>query len=218
MKKSVMTLALVAGSVVPSFAQASVIADWAAAPNGASIAASNLASNISGIALTRGAGVALATGSTFNSLGWNDGSSLSTALAAGNFLQFGVTVGSGFSLNLTNIEFRYDRSGTGPSQAALIVSTDNFTTFSTVFTDTSVSDVGEDNLVALGLTGLTGNVLFRIVAWNASSANGTFDIETINFAGGGTYGIRLNGSVIPTPGSLALLGLGGLVAARRRRA
>jgi MYXO-CTERM domain-containing protein len=71
-----------------------------------------------------------------------------------------------------------------------------------------------------GANGLTGNVEFRLFAWGAVSVNGTFDIETINFAGGGTYGIRLNGEVVPVPGasSLALLGIGGLVAGRRRRA
>jgi hypothetical protein len=215
MKTALLVAALAGAAAV---ANASVISDWAAAPNGASIAASNVATNITGVDLTRGAGLVLqGSSSTFNSNSWTVGGNLATAQANNDYLQFGVTVDSGFSLNLFDLEIRYDRSGTGPTQAAILFSTDNFATSTTVFTDAAVSDTGEDNFITLGLNGITGTGLFRVFAWGASGSGGTFDIETINFAGGGTYGIRLNGEVVPTPGALALLGLGGLVAGRRRR-
>ncbi len=216
--KTVLCVAALAG--VASVAGASVISDWAAAPNGASIPGSNVAANISAVDLTRGAGLVLATGGTFNSNNWQEGTDQASAAANDNYLTFGVTVDSGYELNLSDMEIRYDRSGTGPNMLEILMSDDGFATSSSVWTDAAVSDLGEDNFFALVASGLTGTVEFRIFAWGASSSNGTFDIETINFAGGGTYGIRLNGEVVLVPGasSLALLGLGGLVATRRRRA
>lgn len=216
--KTVLSVAALAGAAFAG--SASVISDWAAAPNGASIPGSNVAANISAIDLSRGAGLVLATGGTFNSNNWHEGTDLASAQSNNNYLTWGVSVASGYELNLTDVEIRYDRSGTGPSVAEILMSTDGFATSTSVWSDGAVSDLGEDNFFALVANGLTGNVEFRLFAWGASSSNGTFDIETINFAGGGTYGIRLNGEVVLVPGasSLALLGLGGLVASRRRRA
>lgn len=214
--KKVLTVAALAG--VASVSSAAVISDWAAAPNGASIPGSNVAANVTAVDLTRGAGLVLASGSTFNSSSWHEGTNLATAQSNNNYLSFGVTVDSGYQLNLTDMEIRYDRSPTGPNMLEILMSDDGFATSTSVWTDAAVNDLGEDNFFALVATGLTGTIEFRIYAWGASSANGTFDIETINFAGGGTYGIRLNGEVVPGASSLALLGLGGLVAGRRRRA
>lgn len=205
-------------AVFAGTASADIIADWAAAPNGASIAATNVIANVSGISLTRGAGLAQATGGTFNSNGWDGPVDLAGAIAANHYLEFGVTVAPGFSLNLSDVEIRYDRSSTGPSLASILLSTDGtFGAGNTIFSDASVNEAGEDNFFAAVNNGLTGNVVFRLYAWGATGSTGTFDIETIDFANGGTYGIRLNGTVVPAPASAALMGLGGLLAARRRR-
>ncbi len=214
--KKIVSLLAVAG--LAAAANAAVVSDWAAAPNGVSIAATNVVTGVTGVDLTRGPGIVLqGSSSTFNSNSWTVGGDLAAAVANNDYLQFGVTVDIGLALNLSDLEIRYDRSGTGPNQMAILFSSDNFATSTTVYTDASVSDTGEEAFPALGLSGITGTGLFRVYAWGASSSGGTFDIETINFAGGGTYGIRLNGEVVPTPGALALLGLGGLVAGRRRR-
>ena len=73
------------------------------------------------------------------------------------------------------------------------------------------------------LTGLTGTVEFRIYADNNVSANGgsissggTFRLGD-HFDGSNFTEVRFEGTVVPAPASAALLGLGGLVAVRRRR-
>ncbi len=73
------------------------------------------------------------------------------------------------------------------------------------------------------LTGLTGTNEFRIYAVNGVSANGgsissggTFRVGD-HYDGSNFTEFRFEGSVVPAPASAALMGLGGLVAARRRR-
>ena len=204
-------------AAIAGAASADVIADWAAAPNGTSIAAMNVFAGATALDLTRGPGLNQASGATFNSNGWDDATDAASALANGNYLQWGVGGFSGGSLD--SLEIRIDVSGTGPDFYQVLASTDNFASSSVVLdVDTMDNTDGIDYNVALGLVGLNGDVTFRLVGWGATSGNGTLDIETIDFANGGTYGIRLNGNLVPTPGAIAVAGLGGLVAARRRRA
>jgi hypothetical protein len=58
----------------------------------------------------------------------------------------------------------------------------------------------------------SGNGLFGI------QGGGNATIDVTNFGGEGTVTVTYTWELIPTPGAAALLGLGGLVAARRRRA
>ncbi len=200
-------------------ASADVLADWQASPNGASLPANNVFAGLTGNDLVRGAGIVLSTGSTFNSSGWNTTlPDLASAIAQDEYLSFGVNVDPGMSLNLSDLTLRYDRSSTGPNQLVILASYNGFTAASTpIWTDMSVSDAGENNSIPLADSGLTGTVEFRIYAWGATSSAGTFDIESLDFAGGDTRGIVLSGSVVPAPGVLALAGIGGLLAIRRRR-
>jgi MYXO-CTERM domain-containing protein len=214
--KNVLAIALVTS--IGSVANASVVADWfAGIAEGQQ--ANNVAANLSGFALAAGPGLTVNAGATFNHNSWDGPADAAGALAAGNYLNFGVSVDAGFSLALESMQLRYDRSGTGPNQLAILLSTNGFSSYTTVYTDSDVNASGENASFLLSDSGLTGNVEFRIVAWGATGSAGTFDIESLDFAGGDLRGIVLNGTVsaIPAPGAFALLGLGGLVATRRRR-
>lgn len=211
------TIALFAIAGMAASAQASVLADWAAAPNGTSIAAMGVAAGLTADDLTRGPGLNQAGGATFNSNSWDDGADAASALANGNYLSWGIN--GLVAGEISDMEIRIDVSGTGPDFYEIFASTDGFSTSNSIFFfDTAGNTQGVDhNILTPSLSNITGGVEFRLVGWGATSPNGTMDIETIDFANGGTYGIRLNGNPIPTPASAALLGLGGLAAARRRR-
>ena len=74
------------------------------------------------------------------------------------------------------------------------------------------------------LTNLTGTVEFRIYQVGNTAANGGatdparhFRLTNYFFGGVDQGNMSFSGSVVPAPGALALLGLGGLVGGRRRR-
>lgn len=75
---------------------------------------------------------------------------------------------------------------------------------------------GDDD-VDDGFGGPWGDPLYNFVAGNS----GTYSVFVASFlsstAGVREYDITVTGSTVPTPGAFALLGLGGLAAARRRR-
>lgn len=75
---------------------------------------------------------------------------------------------------------------------------------------------GDDN-VPDGFGGPFGDPLYNFVAGNT----GTYSVFVASFLSSATgvreYDITVTGSTVPTPGAVALLGLGGLAAMRRRR-
>ncbi|MCH8171457.1 MAG: hypothetical protein IIB07_10085, partial [Bacteroidetes bacterium] len=70
-----------------------------------------------------------------------------------------------------------------------------FLLFSLVFTDAAVNENGEDNngIDLSTLTALTGTITFRLYAYSATSAAGTFDIEEHTAT---AKGIIINGTVV----------------------
>lgn len=225
MKKSFLLMALVAG--LSSVAQAQV-ASWnftGDAGNQTSEAASYVVSNMTGAAITRSSGLAASgAGDSFSSLGWE---STTSGFGSDEYMSFGFTVADGYSLDLNQLLVGTRSSNTGPGTLGLFYSGDSFTsqlhTFSQSGTTTLVSDI---NLSAL--TGLTGNVEFRIYEIGNTQADGIGDTAsggTFRLAGGdGAGNMLFTGTVaaVPEPETYAMLlaglGLIGGGAMRRRQA
>ena len=143
--------------------------------------------NASANGICRGSGISQATGGTYNSSGWEPWASPQT----NDYLEWSITPNSGYEIDLSSIDIRYDRSGTGPSGLQLQIDTGSG--FNTIHTDNSVSDTGENLTLSLAsYLNLTTTVTFRIYAYSASSGGGTFDIEQHTAT---NKGVIINGSV-----------------------
>ena len=166
---------------------------------------------------TRGSGVSVNAGGTFNSKGWEDGSDLNSAVAAGNYIDWGFTSVTGMQYDLTDFSVRYDRSGTGPVAGAIQLSV-NGGAFSTVHFDGDINDAGEDNL-GISLAGMDNvtSATFRFVGWGASSAAGTFDFENMAAVNGASFQLTGNAEAVPEPATMVVLAAAGLAAASRRK-
>jgi len=174
------------------------------------------AANVTGSVLTRGSGItATGAGNSISANGWDD-------LSADDYFTFGFTVDAGYSVDLDTLWFGSRSSGSGPGFLSVYTSLDGFTT--PVYSFAQVGTSFNNNIADLSsLTGLTGSVEFRILADNGTSASGgtigsggTFRLGD-HFDGSDFTEFRFEGTVVPAPASAALLGLGGLVAVRRRR-
>ena len=138
------------------------------------------------------------------------------------------TAGAQFAVSTTGFEnivisFGLRNSNTASKYAQLQYSTNgtNFTNFGDVIEGTGdlFTSVSRD-LSSLTTTDNNSSFAFRVVsvfapgtsAYAASKSTSTYGV-------GGTYGfdlVTVNGTAIPSPGAVALLGLAGLVARRRR--
>lgn len=170
------------------------------------------AANISATGWQRSAAIAPASaGNTFSSNGYNDGDEST------NYFFTTLTVADGWQLDLTDFVVGLRRSNSGPTDINLRSSLDGFS--SSLFQFDGSDGGFQNEIIDLsGLGTLTGSVEFRISGANASSANGTLRIgdysEFPTF-----FDVQFEGdvSLIPSPATAALLGIGGLAAARRRR-
>jgi len=146
----------------------------------------------------------------------------SNGWANGDYYQVDVST-SGY----TDISIAYDqtRSGTGPALFSLLMSVDGGVSFSTVLDNYDVLQAGLSGsgttswnpttyqsgftitASALSTASDTGSVIFRISnSAVTGSSSGTNRIDNI----------FVTGTAVPAPGALALLGLAGLIARRRR--
>lgn len=190
--------------------QAEIITDWdldGASGNELTIAANSSAVNVTGNALTRGAGINPSNaGNTFSSRDWDEGTS-------DEFFSFGFTVSDGFAVDLTNLMITIRSSNKGPDDLGLFHSGDSFAASLFTFDQPGTND-NSQVIDLTALSGLTGNVEFRILALNNSSADGG------TITAGGTLRITdtfaFNGSINPVPepqtyamllAGLALIGL-----------
>ena len=217
--KNITAIALVAG--LATAASAEVITSWAnfGQPGDQAFSPVSVeAANIDGLNFTRGPGLGGNAGNnSLNSNGWSTD-------ASQDYVSFGFTVADGYTVDLESFWFGARSSGTGPGFLGIFVSTDGFSSSVYEFVNVGTSFT---NAVAdmSALTGLTGTVEFRVQLLNDVSAGGglvgsqgTFRMGD-HFDGSDFTEMRFEGSVnvIPAPGAFALLGLGGLVATRRRR-
>jgi MYXO-CTERM domain-containing protein len=142
------------------------------------------------------------------------------------YITFTISANAGFMIDMSTITFGLGRSSTGPRQWQWRSSVDNFSAALTNYTSLnqslsntngvlenpdSNSNWTGNTLTVSGsaFSGLT-SVEFRLYGYNSEGVAGTGGLQgPLSFAG--------SVSVVPAPGAMALLGVAGLLGARRRR-
>lgn len=213
-------IALVLGGAV-SGASAQVVAEWdlLGAPGNQDFTVGSGAPGITAANLTRGAGITpTAAANSLSGSNWHD-------LAADDYFTFGFTPDAGVSVDLDTLFIGSRSSGTGPGFLGLFSSLDGFTANLFTFAQAPGGNFVNSAIDLSALPDIAGAVEFRIIALNNVSAAGgttgsagTFRVGAYFEDGAFAANLGFSGTIIPTPGALALLGLGGLVATRRRRA
>lgn len=172
-----------------------------------------------------GSGLLINSYSTFNTGDWDIASTtFSDAVAANDFWSWGFDVTSpGVTITLTTMDFRLDRSSTGPDDVE-IQATINGVNSVSLFTHDWV-DSGDGvtftniDISALGSVTTGDSVEFILAAFNSESTGGTFDLETVTYPSG-RDSMVINGTIVPEPSTIAaILGLFalGFVVYRRRK-
>jgi hypothetical protein len=129
---------------------------------------------------------------------------------------------AGYTAISVNYYHRFSNTSNRFSQVEYTLDGSTYAVF-TSFENTLGGDAWNNyNLDFSSIAGADNNVSFgiRITSIFGSAGSYVASNPTSNYATTGTWGFDLvtfNGTLIPTPGSVALLGLGGLIAGRRRR-
>lgn len=130
-----------------------------------------------------------------------------------------------FELNTTNFQslsfsWMQTRSSTGPTTFDLVYRVGNIGAFSTLVDNYTVPQVTWSSLSQVDSGSIFAPVAVPAAANNQALVQFRLVAQVAGSAAGGTSrvdNIVVNGTLIPTPGSIALFGLGGLMVARRRR-
>ena len=140
----------------------------------------------------------------------------------GDYYQVSVsTIGySGVS-----ISWDQTRSGTGPATFDAVMSVDGGTNWTTILAGYSVVQAGLAGTGTTTWNTTTQQPGFTLTAVASAAANGQANVlfrlrSTATTAAAGTNrvdNIVVSGTAIPAPGALALLGVAGLIGARKRR-
>lgn len=185
--------------------------------------------------LTLGAGVNPSTTANqygFKVSGANSQNSLAGAIANDHFLQFAISVDSGYEMDLSSLKIRGQSSNTGSSDIVLMTSVDGFTDGDEIASvsgkngmtggfDTDSSGFGDlIDLTGGQYQGLTGTITFRIYGYGSTSGAGITYLR--NLTQGGAEDLVLDGEIsaltaVPEPSSMAVLSLFCLGAVRRFR-
>lgn len=220
-----LSVSIVAVAALASAASAQVITEWdflGAPGNQPSQPAFSSAANVTGSAITRGAGlVASAAGSSISASGWENATQ---GAGATEYFSFGFTVAPGFSVDLAGLAIGTRSSNTGPGTLGLFYNGDGFTTNLFTFNQAPGSNFVNSLIDLSSLPALSGNVEFRIIeignnaaAGGSTASAGTLRLTSYFENGQFNRTMQFTGEVIPTPGAIALAGLAGVVGLRRRR-
>jgi hypothetical protein len=229
--KTLMTVAALAAVSLPS-ASAAALAEYAF--TGGSASATSADANVTANDFTIGSGLTTTAG--FSGSGNNAfarstgtfGSIVSFANASANDDYFSVTIGPNYQyeMNLDSLTFDYgynsNFSDGGTLRAYVTTSDDSHAAFESFFTTTATNGTSTTTFpisASVDLTGaefqsISSDTEFRIYLSDEYFANAVIhriDNVTLN----GTVNIAPN--FVPEPSSTALLGLGGLALALRRR-
>lgn len=168
-------------------------------------------------AITRGPGIAAVAGMhSINSDGWTTGATIDV----NDYYELTITPAANFELDLTSLDLTFRRSATGPREFELRSSLNGF---ATPVAGASILDETSNHRLGFGLFGfvdLTSAVTFRIYAFAAEAAGGTFRLGIALGDIGDSLPANLeiggNLDAVPEPATLILIGAG-LTAARLRR-
>ena len=226
---SVIVTAISAAAAVSAAANAALVAGWsmptavAAATTGSNYTygAADQGAQTAGSSLT---GYHAAAATTWSSpAGTGSTYSLSSnTWGVGDYYQVTVdTRGYGD----ISISWDQTRSSTGPSVFDLKMSVDGGANFTTVNAGYSVVQAGGTGTGTSSWNTTTGQTGFTTTTIAGSAAAGKASVifrfvNTLAVASGGTNridNILVTGNAVPAPGALALLGVAGLIGARRRR-
>lgn len=219
MKKALFLTASAVAALAASSANADIIAQWTFetsipatagpfAAEGGALAASSFASGLHASSATVYSNpVGNGSAESFSSNTW----------AIGDYYQFST---SSLSYDTITITWDQTRSGTGPEMFSLVVSSDGFATSTTLVSSYSVGTL----TWAMG-TPQPGSTFAPVAAGAAFANKANLSFRLVNNSTpGGAAGtnrvdnVTIEGRLVPAPSSVALMGLAGLVAGRRRRA
>lgn len=136
--------------------------------------------NITANGFTRGSGVnqtGMRTDPEHKTKGWN-ATSLATAEANNDYIQWSVTSNQDFNILLTELSIRLKRTATGPANFRIYYSLDNFVTKNPVNSEETLIETALDFTYNGAInSGFNNKVTIRLYAWNASDmANGELHI------------------------------------------
>ncbi len=117
----------------------------------------------------------------YNASKWN-----TVALDPDRYFYITITPNTGSQIDFLRLNYRARRSATGPTNYVIRSSVDNYTTDIA----TLVTGAGDSvDLSGVAFQNIQGSITFRIYAWGATTAQGTFSINRFKF----------RGTVVPPP-------------------
>jgi hypothetical protein len=144
--------------------------------------------NVTSTSFSRGSGISTNAGANyFNNAGFNTSSpSFASAAAQNEYVEFSVSANAGYEVTYTSLDFTHRRSGTGPGNTRIAYSTNGGSAWTYNTTDplilSGTSDVDVTWTLPTPLT-TSGNVIFRVWAWGATGAAGTYRVDNVTLSG-----------------------------------
>jgi len=203
MKKLIVVLSILALTVS---ANADLLSGWAL--TGINASANPVFTNTTSAAGITAASTVLRLGSgvtasgaanTFGGTSWG-ATDYAGAFAANEYISWFVQADVGSIITVTNISFNFERSGAGTSNIVVQSSFDGFS--ANLFASNDMNNTTFAPSFGVSLSG-SNSVEFRLYGWNAGAAAGVTRFRDLT-----GNDLAVQGTVIPEPGTMALMGLG----------